>query len=338
MKRRLYIIFAVVLAVCSCTNNYDVPEPPELPDCTVYVHYSEAGVEVTIPDLLKDSVSALTDGSYATLTSNVTSREIRVSLSGSSTDGGFTYNGGYKCTIEFNGIVLKSNRGAAVDIECGKRISLVLKDGTKDSLVDMAGGTQKSCLYCKGHMEVKGGGSLVVTGNTRHAISTKEYLELKKSTGSITILSSVGNAINVGEYFQMNGGSIEATMTHEDTKGVRVDSIVIINGGTINIVAQGNGTRGIQTDMDMYINQTDSQIPTSITIAANGGNCTLPECADDPHRCMGIKADGNLTVNGGYTKVTKLQGKARGIKVGGSYIYNGGTVDCTDIRDKDYEK
>ena len=331
----------------------------------IVVTYSAASATVSIPASVKSDVTATVDGAYVTLTNANVANEVEVILSGSSTDGGFTYEGSYKATLRLDGLALTSQRGAALDIQCGKRVALVLEDGTTSTLADYAQGAQKACLYCKGHLEVEGGGTLNVSGNLTHAIKTKEYLQLKKSTGTINVLQAQGDAIHAGQYYQQNGGTVNITsttqadgiqaeylmldddvtpdpdeelngqviikggtlnieMTHEDCKAIKADDLVTISGGTFQITASGNGSRGIQTDGSMVIGQEDSN--TSITIAAKGGLCTNEDHEDDPHRCMGMKIDGDLTINAGTVTVTNTGSKSRGIKVAGTYTKNGGTV------------
>ena len=336
---------------------------------TVAIQWSGSTAQVNIPDAAKKDVQVSVNGAHVTITNNNVSEEMEFILAGESTDGSLTYNGQYKAKFHLNGLNLTSTTGAALDIQCGKRIDLILTEGAQNSLADAKTGSQKAALYCKGHLEVQGGGSLSVTGNSKHAIGTKEYLLLKKNTGTINILGAASDALHVGQYFQMNGGTINidantmadgiqvdatgdaadeqngqviirggtinATIAHEDCKGIKNGGSedgkvacgnITISGGTININANGNGSRGIQTEKDMLIADTDAA--TNITISAAGGLCTQKECADDPHRCMGMKIDGKLTVNGGTTTVTNTGKKSRGIKVG-TYVKNGGTVNAT---------
>jgi len=330
----------------------------------VKVVYSGSSAQVTIPAALATDVTAQVSGAHVVLTNNNVSNEMEFVLSGSSTDGSFTYNGQYKTTLVLNGLTLTSGQGAALDIQCGKRIGIVLQDGTTNTLSDYAQGTQKACLNCKGHIEFEGAGTLNVTGNLSHAIKSKEYLQLKKSTGTINILSAVGDAIHTGQYYQQNGGTVNITSTtlgdgiqaeylmldddvtpdpdeefngqifikggnlnievsHEDCKAIKADDLITISGGTFQITASGNGSRGIQTDGSVIIGEEDNT--TSITIAAKGGLCTNEDHEDDPHRCMGMKIDGNLTVNAGVITVTNTGTKSRGIKCT-TYTKNGGTV------------
>ena len=145
----------------------------------------------------------------------------------------------------------------------------------------------------------------------------------------------------------INGGTIAIDINSEDCKGIKCDSLVTINGGIITINANGNGSRGIQTDGSMIISgprldetkdwtyeqendegekETIANSSTIITIAANGGLCTQEADKGDPHRCMGIKLEADLTVTGGVTTVTNTGTKSRGIKYPGTYTKTGGTI------------
>lgn len=336
---------------------------------TIGIEWHGNTAQVNIPDAAKKDVSVSVSGGNVVITNNNVREEMEFILSGESTNGSLTYNGQYKAKFHLNGLNLTSTTGAALDIQCGKRIDLILAEGTTNSLSDAKTGSQKAALYCKGHLELQGSGTLNVTGNARHAISTKEYLILKKNTGTLNILAAASDALHIGQYFQMSGGTItiddktmadgiqveasndaaddlngqiiikggiiNATIAHEDCKGIRnggsedktvASGDITITGGNITINAKGNGSRGIQTDANMLI--ADSDAATTINISAAGGLCTQDECADDPHRCMGIKVEQTLTVTGGTTTVTNTGKKSRGIKAT-TYKKTGGTVNAT---------
>lgn len=94
-------------------------------------------------------------------------------------------------------------------MECGKRIALEIPEGTTSTLEDAAADLgQKAALYCKGHLEVSGAGTLRLTGHAKHALSTKEYLQLKRTAGTVEVLGAVSDGLHAGQYFLMNGGSV----------------------------------------------------------------------------------------------------------------------------------
>lgn len=296
------------------------------------------------------------NGANVVMSNTNETEEMEFELRGTSNSGSFTYNGTYKCKIHLNGLNLTSTSGAALDIQDGKRIDLILTDGTENTLADAASGVQKAALYCKGHLEVSGSGNLNVTGNTRHAIATNEYMLIKKNTGTITVSKAVSDAMHIEQYFQMNGGtvnlsgmggdgiqaelknnpdeelngqilikggSINIDVTADDTKGIKSDDLITISGGTFVINAKGAGSKGISAGTDMVINEDDAA--TTMTIAATGGVYEDPE-TDDTSKCMGIKVTKDLTISAGTITVTNTGRKSKGIKVDGIYYAKGGTV------------
>lgn len=271
------------------------------------------------------------NGAHVTLTNTNTTEEMEVEVTGSSTNGSLTYVGSYKTKIHLNGVNLTSLQGAALDIQNGKRIDLILEDGTTNTLVDATTGEQKACLYCKGHLEISGSGSLNVTGNTRHAIATKEYFILKKSTGNITIAKAAGDAIHAGQYFQMNGGTlnisgmagdgIQAEITDDPTE--EMNGQVLIKGGSITMTVAADDTKGISSGTDMIINEDDNT--TQITIKATGSKYTDP-VTKESSKCMGIRVVEDLTITAGTINISKTYSSSKGIKVGGTYYAKGGNV------------
>lgn len=173
----------------------------------ISVVYNGNSITAENPFILS-GVSIVADGAYVTVKNTNIATEYTTDLSGSTTDGSLTYEGNYKATIVLNGVSITSQRGAAIDIECGKRIALELKKGTVNTLTDAAGGKQKAALYCKGHLEIDKTGILNVTGNTAHAISAKEYIQLKKSTGVINILGAKNDGIHCKQYFSAKGFTV----------------------------------------------------------------------------------------------------------------------------------
>ena len=314
-------------------------------------------------------VTSTVEGAHVNLLSENVKNELELVVQGESTHGSLTYEGPLKCKFYLNGLNLKSDKGAAIDIECGKRVDLILKEGTENVLADAAGGEQKAALYCKGHLEVSGSGNLTVTGNAKHAIATKEYMQLKKTTGKITINKAMSDAMHVGQYFLMSGGTViisgqggdglqVETITLSDdvtpdpskennglmfirggklnitangicTKGIKAPSDMTVSGGIFTIDAVGDGSRGIQVAGNMLINQDDN--PTAMTIKALGTTYEDEETEEDS-RCMGIKVKGNLTINAGTILVSNKGKYSYGIKVDGVYTKSPNAVVSANIK------
>ena len=304
------------------------------------------------------------EGADVVITSTNIHNELEFVLQGASTNGSLTYNGTYKCKFYLNGLNLASQKGAALDILCGKRIDLILNEGTDNVLADAPNGTQKAAFYCKGHLEVEGGGSLTVTGKARHGICTKEYLEIKKSTGSITVNGAESDGIHAGQYFLMKGGTVtvsgqkgdgiqteiltldddvtpnpdkefngqifihggtlNVTVATDDKKGIKSADKMTVTGGTFTILASGKGSKGISVARHLLINEDDNT--TVIQIRATGGVYEDEE-TEEESRCMGIKVTQNMAVTAGKIMVSNTGSKSRGIKVDGLYYQaDGATV------------
>ena len=295
------------------------------------------------------------EGGDVVINSTNTHNELEFVLQGSSTNGSLTYTGTYKCKFYLNNLHLISTKGAALDIQCGKRIAMILNDETDNSLEDAPNGLQKAALYCKGHLEIEGAGSLTVIGNSKHGICTKEYLQLKKSTGNVTVNGAVSDGIHAGQYFMMNGGTVtvsgqqgdgiqteiltlddditpnpdkefngqiffkggtvNVTVAGETRKGIKSDAKMTVTGGTFNITASGDGSKGISVK-HLQINQDDNT--TLMQIKADGGTYE-DDVTDEETRCMGIKVDKNMAITAGTLQVSIGDGENRGIKIDGQY-------------------
>lgn len=314
-------------------------------------------------------VTATTEGANVNILSTNTRHELEFVLQGESSHGSLTYEGPLKCKFYLNGLNLHSTKGAAINIQCGKRINLILNPDTENVISDAAGGEQKAAFYCKGHLEVEGSGSLTVTGRSKHGIATKEYMQLKRSTGNITVNGAVSDAMHIGQYFLMNGGtvrlygqggdglqveqvtlddditpdatkedngmmfirdgSLDITAANDDTKAIKVPCDLTVNGGTFTLVASGDGSRGIQVAGNMLVDQAYST--TTMQIRATGTTYEDEE-TEDESRCMGIKVKGNLTVNAGTIRVANTGKYSYGIKVDGVYTKAAGATVQANIK------
>lgn len=329
----------------------------------ITVNWKGGMATVNVPATIKDDIEVSTLAGHVTITNKNVWNEIELTLSGDCNNGSLTYEGAFKSTIRLNGLNLTSKSGAALNIQNGKRIDLVLTNGTVNSLTDAAAGTHKAALYCRGHLEVEGGGSLTVKGNTGHAIASKEYMLLKKSTGTITVSGSVKDAIHCSQYFEMRGGTVT---WDENMKGdgiqaeldLMADDItpepdpentgnLTITGGTVTGVMTAETGDGIKCDglmtisggtidlqatgtgcrgikADMGLTVSEDTSPTAITIVASGAEWINPADPNDTTKSTCIRVKGQMTVNAGTISVTYAKG-CRGIKAD-VYTKNGGTV------------
>ncbi len=320
MKKYLFII-TLLLTVSSTGISQSLP--------TIKVVYNGGSATVTVPSTITD-VDVTTNGADVEITSGSTAAEYAYELSGESTDGSLIIKGNYKLTLRLNGLTLHNSRGAAIDIECGKRIAVEIADGTTNTLSDSSSGQQKAAFYLSGHPEFEGSGTLNVTGNTKHAICSKEYLQIKKSTGKINILGAVSDGIHCGKgkvsnehnYFEMRGGivnisgtgsdgidsddfgvvnikggAINLTMDNDDGTGIKADSILTISGGVINIQVNGKGSNAIKSSYSAQISGGDIRITTK------GDGSKAIKCKEGTTTVLN---GGDFIVDGGTIEVFSL--------------------------------
>ena len=222
-----------------------------------------AGNSVKVSQPKNKDIQIKHNGAKVVVESAVTDKEVEYVLKGSSANGSFELNGAYKATVTLDGLELTAQEGAAINLKCGKRMNLNIKNGSKNVLEDGADTLHKACIYTKGHLEIEGGGQLTVKANSKNAIAAKEYVQIKQSAGKIAISSATGNGISSGSDLTIDGGTIDINLSSVDKKALKCDSTLTINGGALKAVLTGDGGKGVKCDGDMVMNGGSLDIETS---------------------------------------------------------------------------
>ncbi len=253
---------------------------------TVEIVYSGTTATVTIADNISEYVTVESGTSShvkiiqsstfagADITATNTTGEITYVLSGSSDDGEFYVEGAFKQTIELSGLTLTNPNGPALNIQNGKRTSLSAQKGTVNTLKDGVNEDYNGCIHCKGHLKLKGKGTLNVTGNSKHGIYSKEYLELKNMI--LNIDNAVKDAMHCQQYFLMESGTVTISGAGDDGIQVELD---------------GTSSTGIISDHE----DEDTG-----NFYMEDGNLTISN-----YLGYAIKADGTITYNGGTQNFDK---------------------------------
>ncbi len=304
----------------------------EVEDNTVVVTYDGTTASVTVAGNIAQYVEPTVESAYVSIvqSDNVgdsTCGEITYSLSGESSDGSFYMEGSYKASIELRGLTLTNTSGAPIDIQNGKRIDISVKNGTVNTLIDCSNGDQKGCIVCKGHIELKGKGTLNVYGNTSHAIYAKEYVEMKNCT--VNVLSAIKDGINCNQYFLMESGTLNISGTNDD--GIQVSykddtdrdeedtGSISIEDGNITISITATASKGLKADGDIAISGGTIDITTS-----GGGKWDSDDVKTKASAC--ISADGNVTIDGGTLTLTSTGSGGKGINCDGNLDINDGDI------------
>lgn len=307
-------------------------------DNQVGVVYSGTSAAVTVAGNVAQYITATVSGAHVNIEQSTDlAQEITYKLSGTSTDGEFYMSGSYKATLELNGLTLTNSTpvssGAAIHIQNGKRINIKVVEGTTNTLTDAASGSQKGCLYVKGHAEFKQKGTLNVYGNVKHAIKAGEYITVKNAT--INVKSAAGDGINCAQFFAMESGKVSISGTSDD--GIQCDlegtestgettdhededsGNIYIAGGTLTIDVTATAAKGIKCEGDMQISGG------SITVTTSGsGEWDSTDQETKAAACM--SADGSISISGGELNLTSTGSGGKGIKCDDTLIISDGTV------------
>ena len=299
---------------------------------------------------------------------NTSDLVIKYVLTGETSDGFFKLYSERKQAIVLNGVSITNPDGAAINNQSKKRTFIVLNDGSKNYLTD---GTtyndatdeedMKGCLFSEGQLIFSGAGYLEVKANCKAGIRSDDYVRTMPKT-NIFVDASSGNGIRGNDAVTVTGGVININISGTADKGISTDGEVNINGGRTTIITSGgyeydsddsdySACAGIKADVAININGGELNIKSTGT-GGKGLNCddaitvndgvvriiTTGKRQKDSKGSVspkGIKADGDLTFNGGQTQ-TRLEGTGdgtEGIESKGEIHIEAGTIESYSYDD-----
>ena len=309
-------------------------------DNTVAVVYNGQTAAITVAGNVAQYLTITTTGAHVNIEqSSDLAEEITYTLSGSSDDGECYISGSYKATVELNGLTLTNKTpvksGAAVHIQNSKRIKVKVMDGTTNTLVDCASGSQKGAFYVKGHPEFSKSGVLNVVGNLKHAIKSGEYIELKEATLNVT--SAQGDGINCAQYFLMKSGNVNINNVTDD--GIQCDiedtevgstgetedhededsGNIYLEGGQITINTAGIAAKGVKSEGDLIVKGGTIAVTTT-----GNGKWDEEDLKTKASACLG--SDAKVVISGGTLTLTSTGAGGKGINCDAAFELSGGEV------------
>ncbi len=247
--------------------------------------------EVMIDNPFEDSGVAIVENEgHVTVTSTIEGTELNYVVSGITADGSLKIYGNYKFGLVLNGTGITNPNGAAINIQCGKKVTVTVVDNTNNRLVDgetytyVDGEDMKATFFSEGQLNFYGKGTLEVRGKNKHAICTDDYFRVYE--GYIWVKEAASDAIHANDYIRIDGGTIttrsngdgfdsegyieinsgdiEIVTLGEKGHGMKSsDYTTISSDGTIVVTVYGNASKGIKPKGDMIITKGDITINTS---------------------------------------------------------------------------
>ncbi|MDR3314853.1 MAG: carbohydrate-binding domain-containing protein [Oscillospiraceae bacterium] len=203
--------------------------------------------------------------------------------------------------LVLNGVNITADKNAALYAATANKLVLILAEGTTNTLTDGASydyaDAEKeepdAALFSKCDLSINGTGALTVNGNYKHGVATKDDLII--ASGNITV-NAVATALRGKDTITVLGGAFHLTSQQGDGIKSANDAEtdkgwILIKGGAFTIAAHNDG---IQAATALQIDDG------KFTVTAGEG--ALSASADESFK--GIKAGGNIDLNGGTFNVT----------------------------------
>lgn len=302
--------------------------------------------EITNPKAF-EGVTVTDDNAGGIVVNSTCADELEFKLSGTGTSLKIYAAAPVKLTLD--GVTLQSKGGAALNVQGKKELTLVLADGTTNTLADALpyatpdGEKENAAVFATGKMNIQGVGTLVASGASKHAIASSKSMKIRKgatvkvtsaaSDGihadgiklddcTIDVRGTAGDAIDAGDdELTIGKAVIIADVSTDDTKGLKATGDIIVNDGAdITVTMSGAQGKALKTARNFTMNGG------SIDVKASGGVVVTD---GDPSYCTAIKVDTTFTLNAGSIKVVHTGASGKGISVDGKAYFNGGTVDIT---------
>ncbi len=316
---------------------------------------ADGGDAIDLSALSSDTYSITSGGSYT--------------LSGSKTDTMILVDAGNAdVTLILSGAAIENSKGPAVYVRSADKVTLSLADGTTNTVSDGESysvtddnSTLDGAVFSKADLTVSGGGTLILSGNNKHGIVSKDDLIVASGTVNVTAKNvglcgkdcvKIGNAditITAGSdgirsdnaedasrgYVSLSGGRLDITAGND---GIQAETVINAESTDLTVSAGGGSGKtltsasesykGLKAGSDIYITggafritSQDDCIHSNGTVTISGGEYTLSS-GDD-----GIHADTDLEISGDATKIT-VEKSYEGIEATNLYI-KGGNISVT---------
>lgn len=315
----------------------------------IYIFYNEDNVTVINP-LEEKGVAISKEEGHVIVNAFSGIEDLIFHISGNTEDGSLTIVSDKNFTLLLSNISIVNPSGYAISISSSVITTVHVENGSVNNLADGTLSSKNATLIGNGKIILDGTGRLNVNGYVKHAISSKDFIQIENSSvtisqsasdgfhsegflmnGGTLNINASGDAIDAGgEVIEINSGSITIVSTVNDTKGIKTDKNLTINGGTIDMVISGAQSKGFSSKEDVLFNGGIIKIVTS-------GNTVLESSGNgyDPSYCTAVKSDGNIVINDGIITIESKNtcDGGKGLSADASIIINNGSITITTAGD-----
>lgn len=252
-----------------------------------------------------------------------------------------------------------------IDINCSGQpwaYSTVDTSNVKCAKADYAfilNGASMKCTTTKDEAEgIHSEGTVLISDGTLtlntfdHGIKSDGKMDITGGTINFTVTGAASKAIKPTGDLHITGGTITGTVsgggeTYNDNTVsgaacIKGKANCVIDGGTFDLKATGQGGKGMNFNGTLTINNGNIKATTTGSKYGSsgsggggwdpwGGNESNGDTSSSP---KGIRAEGNLTINGGTITVSATGGEgAEGIESKSIMTINGGYIEVTSYDD-----
>lgn len=205
-----------------------------------------------------------------------------------------------KVKLRLNGCSITNLSGPAIYFQSVDKGLITIVEGTTNNLIDAktystANSEAKAVISSNDDLEIKGAGTLNITGNYKHGIAGDD--DIKIENGNINIKSAPSDGIHCNNTIEITGGTLNVTATSDC---IDTDGDIIIENGALMLSA---GDDGIHSELDLTF---------------NGGTTTVLKSYE------GIECKTVTTVNNGTINITATED---GLCASKQLVINGGNIE-----------
>lgn len=223
-----------------------------------------------------------------------------------------------KVQLVLNGVTVNSRDYSALHVKNSDKVTLTLEKGTINTFTDTESYTTEdnndACIFSKADLIINGEGNLVVNGNYKHGIVSKDDVII---TGGNVEVKSASGGIYGKDSVKIGGGNVKVTAGTNGIKATEDTDLtkgyISILGGTVSVDAQGDA---IEAENQISISGGD------IDIISGGG-----------YENGTVKNDWGNPWGSNNTTTTTDETSAKGIKSTNLLSISGGTININSADD-----